>query len=277
MKKGGCWIFLSHSSKDIAKVRLVRNEFEKHSHNPLAFHLKCLNDQTPEGKAELDDLIIREIDAREWFIYCESPAASDSDYVELERCHILKSGKQNVWSLDMTSPMEDILHQVREICTFLRVFISFAQRDGSHIYNALLQALVEKDFDVWDSVSDMDASNPFAEQMSDVIDHTAGNGFAVILITNSYSKSDYCLLEMERLLQSGAILFPFVVENAPIPLPHLTKRCYQMSRNPSPEEIDMIAELIEKELQTRIQGPIKNRAYARRKIQEIQKKFHYPD
>ena len=40
MLNGGCWIFLSHSSRDIEKVRIVRNEFEKLGHNPLAFHLK---------------------------------------------------------------------------------------------------------------------------------------------------------------------------------------------------------------------------------------------
>ena len=29
MHKGGCWIFLSDSSHDIEKVRIVRNEFER--------------------------------------------------------------------------------------------------------------------------------------------------------------------------------------------------------------------------------------------------------
>ena len=54
MKMGGCWIFLSHSGEDIEKVRIIRNEFERYTHNPLAFHLRCLSDETPEKKKELE-------------------------------------------------------------------------------------------------------------------------------------------------------------------------------------------------------------------------------
>ena len=88
MKKGGCWIFLSHSSEDIEKVRIIRNEFELYTHNPLAFHLRCLSDETPEKKRELDELIRREIDCREWFVFCESAASARSDYVKMEKDYI---------------------------------------------------------------------------------------------------------------------------------------------------------------------------------------------
>lgn len=33
MLNGGCWIFLSHASKDIDLVRRVRNEFERYGQN----------------------------------------------------------------------------------------------------------------------------------------------------------------------------------------------------------------------------------------------------
>ena len=36
------WIFLSHSNKDFAKVRLIRNYLEEHSLRPLMFYLKCV-------------------------------------------------------------------------------------------------------------------------------------------------------------------------------------------------------------------------------------------
>lgn len=48
MLHGGCWIFLSHASKDIDLVRRVRNEFEKYGQNPLAFHLRCLDEEYPQ-------------------------------------------------------------------------------------------------------------------------------------------------------------------------------------------------------------------------------------
>lgn len=94
MRGGGCWIFLSHSSKDIDKVRLIRNEFEKLGHNPLAFHLRCLSTDTEQGRKELDSLIKREIDAREWFVFCESPAASISPYVAEEHAYIMIQEKR---------------------------------------------------------------------------------------------------------------------------------------------------------------------------------------
>lgn len=72
MLHGGCWIFLSHASRDIDLVRRVRNEFEKYGQNLLAFHLRCLDEEYPQ-KEELWNLIYREIDAREWFVYCKSP------------------------------------------------------------------------------------------------------------------------------------------------------------------------------------------------------------
>ena len=93
-EREGSWIFLSHSSRDIEKVRIIRNEFEKHKQNPLAFHLKCLRTDTQEGCKELEDLIKREIDARDWFVFCESEAAKKSTYVNMEKEYVLKRGKK---------------------------------------------------------------------------------------------------------------------------------------------------------------------------------------
>ena len=39
-------IFLSHSSKDIEKVRQIRDILEALDYEPLLFHLKCLDDDT---------------------------------------------------------------------------------------------------------------------------------------------------------------------------------------------------------------------------------------
>ena len=109
MLNKGSWIFLSHSSHDIEKVRIIRNEFERLGHNPLAFHLKCLTDKTKDGKKELFDLIKREIEARDWFVFCESPEAKKSPNVALEHSYILNSGKDKIWSIDMTQDINSIL------------------------------------------------------------------------------------------------------------------------------------------------------------------------
>jgi TIR domain len=75
----GAWIFVSHSLKDWNKVRNIRNILEEKGHKPLLFFLKCLNDDS-----EIDDLIKREIEARNWFILCESENTKKSKWVNAE-------------------------------------------------------------------------------------------------------------------------------------------------------------------------------------------------
>jgi hypothetical protein len=56
---GGAWIFVSHSHRDLERVRRVRDALEQRGHNPLLFFLRSLDDES-----ELDALIRREIHAR---------------------------------------------------------------------------------------------------------------------------------------------------------------------------------------------------------------------
>jgi hypothetical protein len=79
----GAWIFLSHSTKDWDEVRRVRNLLEEKGHRPLVFFLKCLTEHS-----ELDDLIRREIDARSWFLLCDSESARQSSWVQAEVAYI---------------------------------------------------------------------------------------------------------------------------------------------------------------------------------------------
>ncbi|MBQ4111381.1 MAG: hypothetical protein IJD38_01150 [Clostridia bacterium] len=73
MKQGG-WIFISHSHQDIQKVRLIRNRLEEKGLEPLMFYLKCLSDEQ-----EIEELIKREIDERDWFIY-HSQVTYETDF-----------------------------------------------------------------------------------------------------------------------------------------------------------------------------------------------------
>ena len=66
----GFWVFVSHSTKDFEKVRLVRNVLEDSGFRPILFYLKCMEDEE-----EINDLLKREIDARRRLILCDSPNA----------------------------------------------------------------------------------------------------------------------------------------------------------------------------------------------------------
>ncbi len=78
--------FISHSHLDIEKVRIVRDVIEEiFFYEPILFFLKCLSDDN-----EITDLIKREIDARIWFVYCDSKNARKSPYVRNELDYIQK-------------------------------------------------------------------------------------------------------------------------------------------------------------------------------------------
>ena len=93
--KGG-YIFLSHSHDDIEKVREIRNSLEKNGFEPLCFYLKCLDDDS-----EIEDLIKREIDAREWFVFVNSENSRRSKWVTLEREYIERTNKKKSKSNDL--------------------------------------------------------------------------------------------------------------------------------------------------------------------------------
>ena len=271
MKTDGCWIFLSHSSADIQKVRQIRNEFEKCGHNPLAFHLKCLHDDTEEGKRELSDLIIREIDSREWFVFCESLDASKSEYVQMEKDHILKTGKLNIWSVDMSKPIDEILALVRDICRQIKVFVSYSHWDRE-LAMRLVNALSEKDFDVWTD-ENMAVGMNWTDQINNAINEAAQYGFVLALITDNYLKSSSCRAETIAAIDKAAIVIPLVFGNVDVPDELSKYQYYRIPSIPSDDDIYVIVELIEAALQRRIKGPIVQ-SYALNKLKEVNEKLN---
>ena len=83
------YIFVSHSQKDIAKVRQVRDYLESKSFEPILFNLKCLTDHD-----ELTTLVKREIEARTCFLYLDSPNARASERVKAEVSYAEKLQKK---------------------------------------------------------------------------------------------------------------------------------------------------------------------------------------
>lgn len=216
MLHGGCWIFLSHASKDIELVRRVRNEFEKYGQNPIAFHLRCLDEEYPRKEEELWDLIYREIDAREWFVYCKSPEAENSDNVLRERQYIERSGKNKIWMLDMTEEWDAIATKIHKICADLEVFISYAHQD--HQVAAVLQrVLIDKDYSVWTPDDNMNIGDDCGVQIGNAISRCAEQGFYVLLISENSLKSQFVEKELEYATSQGAWIIPIVIGDIVLP------------------------------------------------------------
>lgn len=64
------WGFLSHSTIDYDNVRRLRNLLVDNGFRPIMFYLRCLEQKHKDD--ELKSLLIREIDARNRFILCNS-------------------------------------------------------------------------------------------------------------------------------------------------------------------------------------------------------------
>lgn len=251
MRRGGCWIFLSHSSHDIEKVRIVRNEFERLGHNPLAFHLKCLSVDTEEGRHELDSLIKREIDAREWFVFCESPEADQSPYVQDEHAYIISSGKDNVWKIDMRADIDSILYKVRKICADITVFISYVPCDRD-IIKPLINALIDTDYSVW-IISEDIYPNSAISKVVDGIDRCVDNGFYIVVITQESIKSPFVMTELDLALRQGSYIVPIVIGNPELPkdIQQWIGSYIQISEKPTEEDFARVVDILDAVLKRR--------------------------
>lgn len=273
MEKGGCWIFLSHSSKDIKKVRHIRNEFERHGQNPLAFHLKCLSTDTEEGRRELDTLIKREIDAREWFVFCESDAADSSPYVKMEKDYILRSGKKKVWRIDMSLSEGELADAVSKICKSIKVFISYQARHRQYA-GMLSRELVKRDYDVW-TTDNLTAGADFFTDISAAIKDAADGGFFVALVTEGYMESISGRYELPCAIENGSKIIALVLDNSPLPEVLKSHHHYYIPHIPTEGDMLLIADLIEADLKRVIKGPISLQADAWNAMARIQEKLNY--
>lgn len=108
-------VFLSHSHKDVEKIRKIRDLLELLDCDPIMFYLKCLD----ENDTELENFIKREIDARNVFIYCKSQNAESSKWVQIELNYIKSINKNRIYTIDIENGLEnnavDILYRISNL------------------------------------------------------------------------------------------------------------------------------------------------------------------
>lgn len=247
-KSESSWIFLSHSSQDIEKIRIIRNEFEKYGQNPLAFHLKCLNTDTVQGRDEIDNLIKREIQAREWFVYCQSDSARKSPYVNMERAYILEIGKKKVWTIDLAQDMELIKNQVKLICQDIEVFITYSRKDYD-LCKMLAKELRKKDFYVW-MYDENDYSESWIEYIADGINNASKKGFVVAMITENSVKSRALGNELQLAVRnSSTSIVPIIFGDIKLPMEiefMVGNIQFRLPKNPNESDMKSIAEQMER-------------------------------
>ena len=189
----GAWVFVSHSNTDIVGVRAVRDELERMGHYPLLFFLKCIS-----ADDELDDLIKREIEARNFFLLCDSPSARASTWVQREVQHI-QSLPDRVWRrVDLEADAVAQLRAIRDLSENATVFLSYAREDSAAVA-PIREALHAAEYRVW-SEDSLTPGLRWQEQIEGGISEAIHHGFVILLITPEALASTWVSHEMDLAL-----------------------------------------------------------------------------
>lgn len=275
INNNGSWIFLSHSSADIELIRMIRNEFEKYGQNPLAFHLKCLSTDTEERKHELFDLIQREIEARDWFVYCESESAKNSIYVQMERDYVEKCHKKFIWMINLDDNIDIIKDKIREICSSIQVYIIYSHKDID-IFNSLVKELKKNDFSVW---GDLDLSkDSWKNSIDNTIYSVSRRGFTLFINTENCSNSFAIKQELKKAKEYGSIIisFSFGIELSEEYKEYIDyDKRYVIPCIPHEEDYYLLVDLVKAALERKIVGAIRYQADALNAEALLQEKLNY--
>lgn len=198
MGRNDIWVFMSHSNKDYEKVCIVRNELEKHGFRPLMFFLKCLDDE--KNDREVESLIFREIDSRSRFILCNSVNAQNSEWVKKEVEYI--QGKNRFFfniNLDLTDDHHKLISEILRFTKRATVVLSYSRADYK-LAQKVKNRLESNDFIVYDLLSLLsgDDLSCFVDELTTSIKTTVeGGGYFVSLISNNFTQSKWCCLELK--------------------------------------------------------------------------------
>lgn len=207
----GGYVFISHSHSDIVKVRQLRNAMEAQGFEPLCFYLKCLDDNAED---EIFDLITREIDAREWFVYADSPNARKSKWVAKEIEYVTKNQHKTVFTVDLEKE-HDMIDLSNRIMNSMRIFMNYSRRDYP-LAGRVRDYLVARDLKIY---MDMDylSAGDFVSQISEKIEECSKAGCMLTILTKESVASSFALEELEMALQMRSPILPVIVGDVELP------------------------------------------------------------
>ena len=201
----GFWVFVSHSTKDFERVRLVRNALEDSGFRPILFYLKCLENET-----EVNDLLKREIDARKRFILCDSPNAQASKFVQSEVDYIRSKDRMyeviDLSQINMKSQdaEKEILELIKPFKRRTNFFLSYTHHDR-FFAKQLESECFKREFKVWkmdfyeDQIPGTASVGTWDFLIKQSIKSTLEKGYFVGLIGGE--NSSYSVKEMEYAFQ----------------------------------------------------------------------------
>jgi hypothetical protein len=236
------WVFVSHSSKDLAQVRRVRNYLEERDASPLLFHLLAL--QAPE---EFWPIIDREIEARNFFLYCDSPSAAGSPAVQRERRVVAEIAKRRAVRIGHVNVDQPELDRAG-LDSFLvktRVFPSYVWRDRA-VVQPFLEALDAAGFQVF-SATEIATGERWDDRIRSEIQLAARDGWVIAFLSSSALRSASAMQELGMAEALGARFVPVLIEPVPMLPSALSKLQYfDATLDPSGAPQRLVALLLSK-------------------------------
>ena len=199
------WIFLSHSNKDFAKVRLIRNYLEERSCRPLMFYLKCLSNDD-----EIDDLIKREIDCRTRFIICDSENSQASKWVQSEVKYI-KSQQRSYETIDLSKSEENIKSQLDNLIKCTQIFLSYGRNDFD-LVNTVYTHISKYDIRCLFDAYNIESGGDCLQTIHNSIDLAKDIGFVVLFANKDSLLSKYAISELQYAIAKGAKLLVLLID-----------------------------------------------------------------
>lgn len=199
------WIFLSHSNKDFAKVRKIRNYLEERSCRPLMFYLKCLSNED-----EIDDLIKREIDCRTRFIICDSENSQASKWVQSEVAYI-KSQQRSYETIDLSKSEENIKSQLDNLIKSTQIYLSYGRND-SDLVNIVYSHISKYDIRCFFDVYSMESEGVYIQTVHNSIDLSKDYGFVALFASKDSLLSKYVISELQYATAKGAKLLVLLID-----------------------------------------------------------------
>jgi hypothetical protein len=206
------WIFVSHASDDLVQVRAVRNYLEEKGAAPLLFHLLALKE--PE---QFWPIIEKEIEARNFFLYCESEIARTREWVQRERAAVdavAKIRPVRIGAIRVDGPELD-LAGLDAFLAKVRVFPSFSRRDKEPV-RTYLDALEDAGFQVFDDLS-LAAGADWQNEIRKELELAARDGWIVVFLSHSSVNSPWVQSELSMAQTLGAKLIVVAMEPKVIP------------------------------------------------------------
>ena len=198
-KLSEAWVFVSHSHLDLQAVRRIRDEMERLGANPLLFFLKASIEDS-----ELDGLIKREIQARNFFVLCDSAKARSSRWVREEQAYVRSLPDKSIHFIDLAAPWKEQQAIIRRAVTAATVFASYSFASADRVM-PYLQHLMDNDIAVHEP-ADLSSGDLWTETVIDELEETARLGVFVGFLTHDTLASAWALAEMQHYVTIAAAL-----------------------------------------------------------------------